>query len=193
MNNEQFKQLLKEKLTEKRYFHSLCVADSAKMLAEKYGGNVEKAYFTGLIHDIMKDADKNEQLHTIKSFGIILDSVEKNAPKLWHAISGYVYLQTNCGVTDTEILNAVRYHTTAKKNMNLLEKIVYVADFISADRTYEGVENIRKIAEKSLEEAVFEGIYFTINDLVINKKAVHKDTFEAFNQIVNENRKEDVL
>ncbi len=187
MNNEEFKVLLKEILSEKRYYHSLCVADAARELAQKNGVDQNKAYLAGLIHDIMKDADKNEQLQTISDFGIILDNVEKKAPKLWHAIAGYVYLQKNCKVNDSEILSAVRYHTTAKKGMTPLEKVLYVADFISADRTYDGVEKIRKIAEDNLDKAVFEGLQFTILDLVSNKKAVHKDTFEAFNEAVNEN------
>lgn len=184
MTVKEIKKLLKERLSEKRYYHSLCVAESAKELAEKYGADKEKAYFTGLVHDIMKDADKNEMLHTIESFDIILDSVEKNAFKLWHAIAGYVYLQTECGVTDKEILNAVRYHTTAKMDMTLLEKIIYVADFVSVDRDYPGVDKIRKIAYENLDKAVFEGLSFTIQDLLENKRAIHKDTFEAYNKMV---------
>ncbi len=184
MTNDEFKTLLKGRLSEKRYYHSLCVADCAEELAKKYGADKEKAYFAGLVHDIMKDSDPNEQLQIMNEFGIILDSVEKNSKKLWHAISGYVYLKTVCGVTDKEVLSAVRYHTTAKRNMTKLEKILYVADFVSKDRDYEGVEEIRKIAEKDLDEAMLCGLKFTITDLVGRNLAVHKDTFEAFNYAV---------
>lgn len=187
MTIQEYKALLKERLSEKRYYHSLCVADSAKMLANKYGADQEKAYFAGLVHDIMKDASEKEQLQTISDFGIILDNVEKNAKKLWHAIAGYVYLQTVCGVTDVEILDAVRYHTTARKNMTKLDKVLYLADFISADRTYDGIDDMRSSAEIDLDFAIKNGLIFTITDLVNNNKAVHKDTFEAFNQLVNEN------
>ena len=83
MTYEQIKELLKSRLNEKRYIHSLCVADEAKRLAVKYGADAEKAYLAGLLHDITKNATHDEQLLFFKQFGIMLDEITKNSEKLW--------------------------------------------------------------------------------------------------------------
>lgn len=187
MTVDEIKQLLRIRLSDKRYYHSLCVADSARELAKRNGYDEEKAYFAGLVHDITKETDSKNQLQMITEFGIILDNVEQKVPKLWHAISGYVFLQTNCGVTDTEILDAVRYHTTARANMTMLDKILYLADYISADRDYDGVEQRRKDAKISLEYGIIGGLRFTICDLVERNCTVHSDTIDAYNDIILKN------
>lgn len=183
---EEYKELLKSRLDEKRYFHSLCVADEAKRLAEKYGGDVDKCYLAGLLHDITKNAPRDEHLQIFETFGIMLTVIEKNAVKLWHAMSGAAYLEHYLNIADAEILDAVRYHTTAKKNMCLTAKILYLADFTSADRDYEDVEVIRKLVNEDLNKAFIYALQFSITDLVNNKRAVHPDTVEAFNEAVTE-------
>ena len=90
---ETYKEILKSRLNEKRYYHSLCVADEAKRLAIKYGGDIEKCYLAGLLHDITKNTSNEEHLQIFKSFGIMLNDIEKSAQKLWHAISGEAYIK----------------------------------------------------------------------------------------------------
>ena len=128
---EEYKLLLQSRLNDKRYHHSLCVANEAVRLAEKYGANKEKAYIAGLLHDITKNAPAEEHLHIFDSFGIMLNGIEQNAEKLWHAISGAAFVEHLLGITDQEIIDAIRYHTTARGNMTLLDKILYLADFTS--------------------------------------------------------------
>jgi nicotinate-nucleotide adenylyltransferase len=99
-----YKQLLKSSLSEKRYNHSLNVADSAVYLASKYGANKNKAYFAGLMHDITKEKNENEQLQIINDFAIIYDDAERNNKALWHAITGAWYLQNVLNIKDTEII-----------------------------------------------------------------------------------------
>lgn len=181
---ENYKRILEKRLNEKRYYHSLCVADEAKRLAEKYGGNTEKCYLAGLLHDITKNAPEEEHLQIFETFGIMLSNVEKNAKKLWHAISGQAYIKYVLNIDDEEILDAVRYHTTAKVDMSLTAKILYLADFTSADRDYEDVDVIRRLVDISLDDAFVYALKFSINDLVVQSRAVHPDTVDAYNQTV---------
>ena len=109
--------------------------------------------------------------------------IEKNALKLWHAKSGAEFVKNRLGIDDEEIITAVRYHTTGRADMTLSEKILFIADFISADRVYNGVEEMRERAEISLECAMDMGLSFTITDLVENSNPVHPDTIDAYNDI----------
>jgi len=187
MKIDEYKNLLKSKLGEKRYKHSLCVADEAVRLSHLYGGNSDKAYLAGLLHDIMKDTNKQEQLQMMNQFDIILSNVEKCAPKLWHAISGALYVQKVLNVNDLEIISAIRYHTTAKQDMSLLETLVYLADFTSMDRDYIGVEEMRHVVNVNLDKALYTGLSFTIKDLVMHGCPIHPDTIDAYNEIVIKN------
>ena len=153
------------------------------MLAERFGADPRKAYFAGLLHDVMKDAPREEQKRTIEDGGAVLTDAENGNPKLWHAMAGEAYLRTQMGVTDADILNAVRYHTTGRARMSLLEKILYVADYLSADREYDGVERMRRLAESSLEEAMLFGLSFTISDLAQKEQIIHPDSVDCYNGI----------
>ena len=186
MDYNKYKDILKERLNEKRYFHSLCVADEAKRLAILYGADAEKAFFAGLLHDITKNATENEQLQMFEVFGIIADSITKKSHKLWHAVTGAAYIKNILGITDEEVLSAVRYHTTAKRGMSLLEKILYLADFTSADRDYEDVDVMRKKVDISLDDAMRYALCYTIKELADKQVAIHPDTFEAYNEIMEE-------
>lgn len=178
----EYKKILKERLTPKRYNHSLCVADEAVRLAKKYGGDLEKAYLAGLLHDITKNATRQEHLNIFSQFDIMLNDIELSAEKLWHAISGAAYIEHILGINDKEITTAVRYHTTARENMTQLEKILYLADFTSADRDYDDIDIMRQKVEISQEAALDYALSYTINDLVSRGKPLHLDTVKAYNQ-----------
>lgn len=181
---EALKAILQKRLNEKRYYHSLCVADEAKRLAEKYGGDSEKSYLAGLLHDITKNAPDEEHLQIFKEFGIILSDVEQNAKKLWHAMSGALYVKNILEINDPEIIDAIRFHTTAKADMSLLAEILYLADFTSKDRDYEDVDVIREYVDESLEKAFVYALEYSITDLVNQGRAIHPDTVQAYNQAV---------
>ncbi len=178
----EYKELLQKRLTPKRYHHSLCVADEAVRLATKYGGDVDKAYLAGLLHDITKNATEQEHLNIFDKFGIMLNDIEKNADKLWHAISGAAYIEHELGIDDQDIITAVRYHTTARANMLHLEKILYLADFTSADRDYDDIDIMRQKVEISMEAALDYALSYSINDLVSRGKPLHLDTVMAYNE-----------
>lgn len=176
---------IRERLSDFRYTHSLEVARSAERLAEKYGCDKEKAYLAGLSHDVLKEMKKEEFLAFFEENNIKLSDVERNAPKLWHAMAGAEYLRHKYGFSE-DIISAVRYHTTGKEDMNTLEKILFVADFISLDRNYPGVDDMRRRAEISLEYTMEEGLRFTIEDLAKECKPIHPDTVACYNRIVTE-------
>lgn len=176
--------ILKEHLSPYRLHHSLEVAKSAEQLAEKYGYDAQKAYLMGLLHDITKEADAEETFSIAEKYSIFMTQLEKDNKKLWHAITGAGYIKNELGIDDDEILTAVRYHTTGRMGMSLGEKILFIADFISSDRTYDGVESMRQKAQISLETAMLEGIEFTITELVEKHAPVHPDTFNAYNDII---------
>ena len=178
----EYKKILESRLTPKRYNHSLCVADEAVRLAQKYGGDCEKAYLAGLLHDITKNASKDEHLNIFSQFGIMLNEIEKSAEKLWHAISGAAYIEHILKIEDQEIITAVRYHTTARENMTQLDKLLYLADFTSADRDYDDIDIMRQKVEISMEAALDYALSYTINDLVSRGKPLHIDTVKAYNE-----------
>lgn len=178
----EYKEILQKRLTPKRYNHSLCVADEAVRLALKYGGDCEKAYLAGLLHDITKNASREEHLHIFNEFGIMLNDVERSAEKLWHAISGAAYIEYILGIKNHDIITAIRYHTTARENMTQLEKLLYLADFTSADRDYDDIDIMREKVEISMEAALSYALSYTINDLVSRGKPLHLDTVKAYNE-----------
>lgn len=184
---DKFKPILKSRLSEQRYFHSLCVADEAKRLALRYGGDPEQAYLAGLLHDITKNAPAEEHLKIFAEFGIMLNDVEKKAKKLWHAMSGAEYVRHILRIEDEAVIDAIRYHTTAKAGMSHLAKLLYLADFTSADRDYDDVDVIRRLVDESLEQAFLYALQYSIKDLVENGRAVHHDTVEAYNEAVLKN------
>ena len=179
------RKLLKSRLDEYRYIHSLGVADSARELAKIYGADEEKAYFAGLIHDVAKNMPKDEQLQLMEKGGIVLSETEKNNPALWHAMAGECYLRLHMSITDPEILGSVRYHTTGKAGMTLLEKIIYVADYISAERNYPDVDVMRDLSlNHSLEEASLYSLIYTFNKQTKLQGIIHPDSVEYYNELL---------
>ncbi|MBE6818461.1 MAG: HD domain-containing protein [Ruminococcaceae bacterium] len=170
---------LRSRLLEDRFFHSLNVADMAKELALIYGADPEQAYLAGLVHDCTKNTPAQVQLQIMEQGGMVLTDLERQSPKLWHAMSGSLFIQSEYGIEDAAVISAVRYHTTGKAAMSLLEKIIYIADYTSAERDYPGVEQMRHWAHTDLDKAVFEGAAFTVKKLQKAGLPVHPDTLAA--------------
>lgn len=174
-------EIIKGRLKEQRFIHSLNVADCARELAIKFGADPQKAYTAGILHDSCKNLEPSVQLQYLLENNVELSEYELAAPKLFHAICGAVFAEKEIGCTDKEILDAIRYHTTGRSNMSLLEKVVFIADFIGKERDYDGVEIMREKASRSLDEAIIEGLSFTIIDLIKKERLVHPDTMGAYN------------
>ena len=173
---EELKSVLKSRMNEHRYAHSLNVAKRAVFLAEKYGADIKKAEFAGLIHDICKGIPSEEQLLMIQKAGIELDEDTMKSPALWHSIAGAVYAEHELGVTDEDVLNAVRYHTSGRGNMSILEKVIYMADLTSAERNYPDAEYTRNLTDYSLDEGIAYGVRWIASDLERRGFPKGKDT-----------------
>lgn len=182
--DEQFIAIIRSRLSDYRFRHSLCVAEEARRLAVRYGADPDKAYTAGILHDIMKDTEWDAQRKILADYGEELDAVERQSRTLWHARTGVVFLQHVLGVEDVDILQAVRYHTTGRAGMTLLEKVLFVADFTSADRDYPDVDVMRRFADESLEAAMRYGVDYTIRELLERGNSIHPDTVALYNDII---------
>ncbi len=179
----QYKLILQSRLRPDRYTHSLCVAEEAKRLALRWGGDPEKAYTAGLLHDIMKHTNQEQQLQICKDFDILLDTVTRSSPKLWHAISGAVYVEKLLGVDDPDIVTAIRYHTTGREAMSLMERVLFLADFTSADRDYDDVDVMRRLVDEDPDEAMRYALSYTVRELAAGGAPIHPDTIAAYNEL----------
>ena len=182
MTVKDYEDIISKRMKSARFKHSRNVAKEAVRLAKKYGADAEKAEIAGILHDATKESPEDEQMELIERAGIELSELEKKSHKLWHAISGSAYVKVELGIEDEDILNAIRYHTTGRAGMSLLEKVIFIADFTSAERDYDGVDRMRRAADKSLEEAILEGMSFTIADLAERKLTIAPDSFMGYNE-----------
>ena len=179
-----YKDYLKNNLSKKRYNHSLNVANAAVKLAKRYDCDEDKAYVAGLLHDIAKEMDTEEQLKLVLRSSLDVSPVEKVATPLFHAIAGAEAIQDLFEVYDPEIINAIRYHTVACKDMSKLSQIIYLADLISEDRDYKDVRKMRKYCEQSSEKGMLEALKFSISDSVSKDNRIPVSTLEAYNDFV---------
>ena len=183
-NDEKIIDVLRQRLVESRFIHSLNVADSARDLAVIYGADADLCYTAGLLHDITKNASDEEHLDLFEKGGVILNEAEKCNKKLWHAMSGEQFVRLNTDITDEEVFSSVRYHTTGRSGMTLTEKIIYIADFISAERNYPDVDVMRALSARSLEEAMLYSLRYTIPDLIKKGQTVHPDSINLYNELI---------
>lgn len=183
-NEEQMKSYLMVKLSQGRYKHSLGVKSSAEKLAKIYGADIVKAKIAGLIHDCAKEMDKLEILDICRKDGYNIDYVLEANPGLLHGAAGAIIARDVMKVRDEDILNAIKNHTTGKKDMSLLEKVIYLADYIEPSRNFPGVEDLRSAAFRSLDEALILSFDKTIEVVISRGDLIHRDTVEARNFII---------
>ena len=165
-------------LRHKRIPHVLGTEQEAIRLAERYGADVEKARVAALLHDCTKKLDMDEQLALCRHYGIELDELERKALKLLHAKTGAAVARDVFGVDD-EIYRAIWWHTTGHANMTLLEKIIYLADYIEPSRDFPGVDKLRAVCYKDLNEGLLTGLEMTIEEMTGMGNPVHRATIEA--------------
>ncbi len=176
---------IKNKLSQKRYYHSMQVAAQARALAEKYGADKDKAYLAGMLHDIMKEVSYENTLKYCDENGIKLTKLERNTYKILHGIAGADYIRQNCNINDVDIINSVRYHVTARAGMSLLEKIIYLADFTSDDRDFDGVDNLRAAVQININVGMQTALAFSIKELLDKGNCyIHPNTIEAYNDVM---------
>ena len=165
-------------LKRRRIPHVLGTEQEAIRLAARYGADVEKARRAALLHDCTKKLDMEEQLSLCRQYGIQLDELEQRALKLLHARTGAEIARDVFGVDD-EIYSAIRWHTTGHANMTLLEKIIYLADYIEPSRDFPGVDRLRKVCYEDLDRGLLTGLEMTIEEMQGMGNPVHHATLEA--------------
>ena len=165
-------------LKPKRMPHVLGTEQEAVRLAEKYGADVTKARIAALLHDCTKKLDMDEQLAMCRQYAIPLDELEQKALKLLHSKTGAAIARDVFAVDD-EIYNAILYHTTGKPDMTLLEKIIYLADYIEPTRDFPGVETLRKTVYEDLDRGLLLGLTMTIDEMEEMGNPVHHMTRDA--------------
>ena len=172
-------------MSEKRFIHSVNVAKTARWLAFKYNVDDRKAVIAGILHDITKEWILEDHLTFLHTHNVGVSSYEYASPKLFHAITASCYAKIVLKITDVDILHAIRFHTTGRAGMSLLEKVIFLADGISEERKYSGVNELRYIAEYSLDDAVFKEISGVMSDELLRKgRLIHPDTLSAYNEFI---------
>ncbi len=165
-------------LKAKRCTHVLGTAATAVKLAEKYGADAHRAEVAGLLHDCTKKLSMAEQLALCERYGIVLDELEKKALKLLHAKTGAALARDVFGVDD-EIYNAILWHTTGKPNMTVLEKVIYLADFIEPTRDFPGVDTLRRTVWEDLDRGLLMGLEMTVEEMQEMGSPIHVNTLTA--------------
>ncbi|MDD3839067.1 MAG: bis(5'-nucleosyl)-tetraphosphatase (symmetrical) YqeK [Clostridia bacterium] len=182
---DMIKERLKGYLDDKRYVHSLNVANTAVELAKLCQQQPIKFEIAGLLHDCAKCFTRNKSLYYVNKYKLELDSITMNLSALNHGPIGAVVAKHEFDIKDNDILNAIYYHTTGRENMSTLMKITYLADFIEPAREYPGVEQLRKIAfSGDLNGAVLKAFDNTIIYVVHNQKPLHPRTVYARNYLL---------
>ncbi len=182
MKIETIKEKLENMLTPKRYQHSLNTAECAKKVAKVYGVDENKAYLAGLVHDTAKCLTKEEQDYYINKYNVDLDKYEDNNIALSHSKIGAYMAKNEFEINDEDIIESIKYHTTGKANMDILEKIVYMADIIEVGRNYDGVDELRELTMSgNINEALLISFDYSIEKMLKKKKTIHPTTVHARN------------
>ncbi|WP_110111410.1 bis(5'-nucleosyl)-tetraphosphatase (symmetrical) YqeK [Bacillus sp. CGMCC 1.16541] len=183
MNRDEALKVVKEQLTDHRYQHTIGVMETAITLAERYGADAKKAELAAIFHDYAKFRPKEEMRKIIVSQKMEPSLLLYNT-ELWHAPVGTYLVQQEVGITDKEVLDAIKYHTSGRPDMTLLEKIIYVADYIEPGRHFPGVDEVRELAKQDLDTALIQSLKNTIVFLLKKNQAVYPDTMKTYNSLV---------
>ncbi len=185
-----FEEEVKKLVDEKRFIHSIGVAQTAYLLAKKNGADPKKAYFAGLVHDIAKRLSYEEQLSYVKD--IKLDKYEKQMKKMLHAPAGAGLLKKKYKIKDKEILSAVRLHTKGSPDMTLFEKIIFISDYIEPNRDYDVVNYLREKTFSDIDEGIFVSCDETIKLLIKREEKIAPCLIEMRNAFLDKKRKEEL-
>ena len=180
MEIEQIEQIVKRTLSDKRYYHSVCVMEMCEELAKRYNADILKAKKIGLAHDIAKEIPDDKKLSYAKANNISIDYIEEKYPGLLHGKIGADIAKKTFGFSD-DMCDAIKIHTTTKENMNVLSKILYMADWIGKDRKFSDTNYLRKLAFKNIDEAIVYAISQTILEKLNKQDLIHPDGILARN------------
>jgi len=192
MDRNKLIEAVKAQMPTRRWEHTLGVMETSVMLARQYGCDPDKAYIAAILHDVCKYWPVKEQESVLRDNGLSTDLLDYDK-ELWHAPAGAIVAKRDYGIDDEEVLNAIRYHTSGRVGMSLLEKVVCLADYIEPGRDFPGVNNIREIAEHSVEKALVAGFDGTIRFLLDKGRKIYPLTVLTRNSLIEEIGRQDPL
>ena len=179
---EELEKVVTSLVNPNRVAHILGCRDTAVALAKRWGADETDAGRAGLLHDITKALDGPLQLTLCEEYGVALDAFSRENPKTLHAHTGALVAERIFG-ENAAVVNAIHSHTTGKAGMNVLEKIIYVADYMEPNRNFPGVEELREAAFSDIDRALEMGLEMTLAVLIQEGKTIAKDSAEALADI----------
>jgi predicted HD superfamily hydrolase involved in NAD metabolism len=194
MDIDQIKERLQKEIGDGRYQHCLRVAETAKGIAEKHGFDQEKAYLGGLLHDCAREKNIKELEKILKEGDVKLREDEQNCPGVWHAIAGGVVAKSEYGVEDSEILDAIIYHSMGDKDMGPIAQVVYIADIIEPERkevdeNFQVIQFLRTVAESNFDQALTACVSFKIQMSLRLGTIILSRAIELWNKLVTEDKR----
>ena len=166
MTLKQAKELVRSRLSDQRYEHTLNVKKMAVKLAKRYGADEEQAALAALLHDAAKEISKDEMRAIMRAYPEYAEGGEARPTSVWHGICAAILARTEWGVEDEAVLSAIACHTAGKPGMSRLDKILYLADMTSAERDWAGVNKLRRLERNDLDAAMLVALKQT-NDFVL--------------------------
>ncbi|RJE90865.1 HD domain-containing protein [Paenibacillus sp. 1011MAR3C5] len=185
MDRQLIMERVRAEMPERRWRHTEGVIETAIALAIRYGEDPKRAELAAIIHDVAKFWSIERQGNAIRDNGLDQEVLGYDK-ELWHAVVGAWVAERDFGVTDGGVLDAIRYHTSGRRGMSKLEKVVWLADYIEPGRDFPGVDAIRALSEEHLEKAVLAGLDGTIGFLIAKGKRIYPLTIEARNGLIEE-------
>ncbi|RJG26194.1 bis(5'-nucleosyl)-tetraphosphatase (symmetrical) YqeK [Paenibacillus thiaminolyticus] len=185
LTRQQLIESVQAQMPSARWQHTQGVMDTAVILARRFGAAPEKADLAAILHDVAKywPTERMERVIREENLPPVLLEYDK---QLWHAPVGAVVAARDYGVQDEEVLDAIRYHTSGRAPMTLLDKIVCLADYIEPGRDFPGVERIRELAEQDVNLALIAGFDSTIGFLLSQRRRIFPLTVTARNRLIEE-------
>lgn len=184
MNREDIMLSVSSGMPEKRWIHTLGVMSASRQLAEQYGEDGDRAELAAIIHDAAKFWPIEEQRNYIIQHELDQELLQYNK-ELWHAEIGAHLAWAQYGIDDQGIRDAIRYHTSGRAGMTLIEKIVWVADYIEPNRNFPGVDKARELAASSLDQCMLYGLNSTITLLIEKNRIIYPGTLAARNDLLS--------
>ncbi|MDL2294485.1 bis(5'-nucleosyl)-tetraphosphatase (symmetrical) YqeK [Ruminococcaceae bacterium OttesenSCG-928-D13] len=179
MTIEQAKHLAKKQMTPRRYRHTKNVASAARALAQRWGVDPDRAELAGWLHDIVKEYTSGELLQLLGQDDIMAGLTRQRPVPIWHGPCAAIYARHTLGVEDADILDAIACHTTGRRGMTTMDKVIFLADAISAERSFDGVEAIRALGETDLDAAVLAAMENNVAYLEAKGKTLDTETMDA--------------
>lgn len=185
MDDNRAEEIIRARLSENRYRHSMRVASVAREMARAFDLDENKAGLAGIVHDYAKGVPGYELLALAREHNLLEDEVETRSPDLLHASVGAFLLYQEQGLADEEILGAVRNHTLGRVGMTDLEKVLFLADMIEPGRDYPGIERLRCLAWRDLNEGMIQAIDLTLRYCMDQGRLIHPRTVLVRNNLLS--------